>query len=307
MSEASSASRNAALPLKSGTPLVCWSSWARVTSAHAVGCSGSTLPTVSSSASLPSATSESAAAPLNALATLAMRIASPAAKGVSVAVSATPAVSRVAGADPRCTTTEIPGGPSSRVTIASRARWRLRSAARRRATVRRRHDDGCDDEAGDDKRAESDCPGDMHGGDPSDGGSTPSTASRKVARTYRERRGESAHMVDVVVVTGIGGMGVACARRVGMGRRLVIADFNEEKLGPEADRLAADGFDVTAHRSTSRTGSRSMCSSRRRVRSGRCERSCTPLGSHPRKPAPSVCSRSTCSAPTMSLPRSSTS
>jgi NAD(P)-dependent dehydrogenase (short-subunit alcohol dehydrogenase family) len=42
-------------------------------------------------------------------------------------------------------------------------------------------------------------------------------------------------------------MGVACARRVGMGRRLVIADFNEEKLGPEADRLAADGFDVTAH------------------------------------------------------------
>lgn len=54
-------------------------------------------------------------------------------------------------------------------------------------------------------------------------------------------------MVDVVVVTGIGGMGVACARRVGMGRRLVIADFNEEKLGAEADRLAADGFDVTAH------------------------------------------------------------
>ena len=42
-------------------------------------------------------------------------------------------------------------------------------------------------------------------------------------------------MSEVVVVTGIGGMGVACARRVGMGRRLVIADFNEEKLGAEAD------------------------------------------------------------------------
>ena len=54
-------------------------------------------------------------------------------------------------------------------------------------------------------------------------------------------------MSEVVVVTGIGGMGVACARRVGMGRRLVIADFNEEKLGAEAERLAADGFDVTPH------------------------------------------------------------
>jgi NAD(P)-dependent dehydrogenase (short-subunit alcohol dehydrogenase family) len=54
-------------------------------------------------------------------------------------------------------------------------------------------------------------------------------------------------MSEVVVVTGIGGMGVACARRLGMGRRLVIADFNEEKLGAEAERLAADGFDVTPY------------------------------------------------------------
>jgi NAD(P)-dependent dehydrogenase (short-subunit alcohol dehydrogenase family) len=54
-------------------------------------------------------------------------------------------------------------------------------------------------------------------------------------------------MSEVVVVTGIGGMGVACARRVGMGRRLVIADFNEEKLAAEAEVFAADGFDVTAH------------------------------------------------------------
>jgi len=53
--------------------------------------------------------------------------------------------------------------------------------------------------------------------------------------------------MDVVVVTGIGGMGVACARRLGNGRRLVVADFNEEKLAAEAERLAADGFDVTPH------------------------------------------------------------
>ena len=54
-------------------------------------------------------------------------------------------------------------------------------------------------------------------------------------------------MSEVAVVTGIGGMGVACARRVGLGRQLVIADFNEEKLQVEADRLAADGFEVTPH------------------------------------------------------------
>ena len=53
-------------------------------------------------------------------------------------------------------------------------------------------------------------------------------------------------MSEVVVVTGIGGMGVACARRVGNGRQLVLADFNEAKLGAEADRFRADGFDVTA-------------------------------------------------------------
>jgi NAD(P)-dependent dehydrogenase (short-subunit alcohol dehydrogenase family) len=65
-------------------------------------------------------------------------------------------------------------------------------------------------------------------------------------RAHTGRAGGSV-VSEVVVVTGIGGMGVACARRVGNGRRLVIADFNEEKLGAEAEHLAADGFDVTAH------------------------------------------------------------
>jgi NAD(P)-dependent dehydrogenase (short-subunit alcohol dehydrogenase family) len=53
--------------------------------------------------------------------------------------------------------------------------------------------------------------------------------------------------MDVVVITGIGGMGVACARRVGNGRRLVFADFDEKKLAAEAERFAAEGFDVTPH------------------------------------------------------------
>ncbi len=55
-------------------------------------------------------------------------------------------------------------------------------------------------------------------------------------------------MADVVVVTGIGGMGVACARRLGAGRPLVVADFDADKLDREAATLAQDGFDVTPQR-----------------------------------------------------------
>jgi NAD(P)-dependent dehydrogenase (short-subunit alcohol dehydrogenase family) len=52
-------------------------------------------------------------------------------------------------------------------------------------------------------------------------------------------------MTEVVVVTGIGGMGIACARRLGAGRALVIADFDGDKLARETETLAADGFAVT--------------------------------------------------------------
>ena len=52
-------------------------------------------------------------------------------------------------------------------------------------------------------------------------------------------------MVDVVVVTGVGGMGVACARRVGNGCHLVLADFDEAKLASVVDDFSADGFTVT--------------------------------------------------------------
>jgi NAD(P)-dependent dehydrogenase (short-subunit alcohol dehydrogenase family) len=53
-------------------------------------------------------------------------------------------------------------------------------------------------------------------------------------------------MSEVVVVTGIGGMGIACARRLGAGRELVVADFDEKKLERERAGLAGDGFSVTA-------------------------------------------------------------
>jgi NAD(P)-dependent dehydrogenase (short-subunit alcohol dehydrogenase family) len=52
-------------------------------------------------------------------------------------------------------------------------------------------------------------------------------------------------MVDVVVVTGVGGMGVACARRLGHGAHLVLADFDEAKLGAVVEEFTGDGFTVT--------------------------------------------------------------
>ena len=52
-------------------------------------------------------------------------------------------------------------------------------------------------------------------------------------------------MAEVVVVTGIGGMGVVAARRLGNGRQLVIADFDGKKLAAEAEALRGDGFAVT--------------------------------------------------------------
>src|SRR4051794_26595611 len=74
--DAPTASWKVALLLKSGIPLVCWSSCASVTLLHAAGCARRTSPTVLSRVSLPSATADTAAAPLNAFATLARRISS---------------------------------------------------------------------------------------------------------------------------------------------------------------------------------------------------------------------------------------
>ena len=55
-------------------------------------------------------------------------------------------------------------------------------------------------------------------------------------------------MTDVVVVTGVGGMGVACARRLGGGVHLVLADFDDAKLARVVDGFADDGFTVTGQR-----------------------------------------------------------
>ena len=53
---------------------------------------------------------------------------------------------------------------------------------------------------------------------------------------------------DVAVVIGVGGMGVAIARRIGGGRRMLLADFSEAVLGAASDQLRGEGHDVTAQR-----------------------------------------------------------
>ncbi|MFV8054733.1 SDR family oxidoreductase [Mycobacterium sp. 48b] len=52
-------------------------------------------------------------------------------------------------------------------------------------------------------------------------------------------------MTDVLVVVGVGGMGEAIARRLGSGKRVVIADYNKETLDRVGAALCADGYDVT--------------------------------------------------------------
>jgi NAD(P)-dependent dehydrogenase (short-subunit alcohol dehydrogenase family) len=51
--------------------------------------------------------------------------------------------------------------------------------------------------------------------------------------------------MDVVVVTGVGGMGVSCGRRLGGGAHLVFADFDRAKLDAVVETFTADGFTVT--------------------------------------------------------------
>lgn len=53
---------------------------------------------------------------------------------------------------------------------------------------------------------------------------------------------------EVIVITGVGGMGVAIARRLGAGRILVLADYAEESLERVAEQLRGEGHTVHAVR-----------------------------------------------------------
>ncbi|MEU4311295.1 SDR family oxidoreductase [Nocardia sp. NPDC024068] len=50
---------------------------------------------------------------------------------------------------------------------------------------------------------------------------------------------------DVAVVIGVGGMGRAIARRIGGGRRLLVADFDKANLDSVVEVLTGEGHDVT--------------------------------------------------------------
>jgi NAD(P)-dependent dehydrogenase (short-subunit alcohol dehydrogenase family) len=52
---------------------------------------------------------------------------------------------------------------------------------------------------------------------------------------------------DTVVVVGTGGMGMACARRLGPGRKLVIADHDPALLADCTAELQSNGLDVVGH------------------------------------------------------------
>ncbi|GAB3699074.1 SDR family oxidoreductase [Saccharopolyspora tripterygii] len=52
---------------------------------------------------------------------------------------------------------------------------------------------------------------------------------------------------DVVVVIGVGGMGRSIARRQGSGRKVVLADFDEDLLATAAEALRGEGYDIAAH------------------------------------------------------------
>jgi NAD(P)-dependent dehydrogenase (short-subunit alcohol dehydrogenase family) len=47
-----------------------------------------------------------------------------------------------------------------------------------------------------------------------------------------------------VVILGVDGIGLAIARRLGAGRRLLVADISPKALEHAANNLTADGHDV---------------------------------------------------------------
>lgn len=50
--------------------------------------------------------------------------------------------------------------------------------------------------------------------------------------------------LDVVAITGVGGMGIACARRLGSGNQLLLADVNAQSLDKAFAALRVEGFAV---------------------------------------------------------------
>jgi hypothetical protein len=76
---------------------------------------------------------------------------------------------------------------------------------------------------------------------------------------------------EVLVVIGAGGMGLSIARRVGLGRVMLLADINESGLVAAAESLSPDGhqvvtqrFDLLSRKSGGNLSSLSFTAARRR-------------------------------------------
>jgi len=52
---------------------------------------------------------------------------------------------------------------------------------------------------------------------------------------------------EIVVLIGTGSIGVAIARRCAAGRRLLLADYNEQQLATVASQLHGEGYEVATH------------------------------------------------------------
>ena len=53
---------------------------------------------------------------------------------------------------------------------------------------------------------------------------------------------------EIAVIIGSGSIGVAIGRRVGVGRHVILADFNEQTMAGVADILRGEGYDLSTHR-----------------------------------------------------------
>jgi NAD(P)-dependent dehydrogenase (short-subunit alcohol dehydrogenase family) len=53
---------------------------------------------------------------------------------------------------------------------------------------------------------------------------------------------------DVLVVIGVGGMGAAIARRLGAGRAVLLADYDETTMGALAESMTTEGYDIACQR-----------------------------------------------------------
>ncbi|NQX17948.1 SDR family oxidoreductase [Rathayibacter sp. VKM Ac-2857] len=53
---------------------------------------------------------------------------------------------------------------------------------------------------------------------------------------------------EIAVIIGSGSIGVAIGRRVGVGRHVILADFNEQTMAGVAETLRGEGYDLSTHR-----------------------------------------------------------